>query len=155
MSGGSGSGMRRGIDALAKFKKKVDDALTAFEGAPGSPSRLAEHRLSPSSFSGSNIPFNEATDLHGKYEQVHERLTSLSKNLGLQIEALTLAAHAADVTYDGTEDEVRRRFWEIRSHLDEEHHKATQSKDKDAGNKPVKAAEHGGDDKSAGAGSID
>lgn len=154
MSGNSGSGMRRGIDALAKFKRKVDDALTAFEGAPGSPSRLAQHTLSAGSFSGSNIPFHEATELHGKYEQVHERLTSLSKNLGLQIEALTLAAHAADVTYDGTEDEVRRRFWEIRSHLDEEHHKATQSKDEPAEKKPGKAAEHAGDDKSAGAGSI-
>ncbi|MGW5495888.1 hypothetical protein [Streptomyces olivaceoviridis] len=154
MSGGSGSGMRRGIDALAKFKRKVDDALTAFEGAPGSPSRLAEHTLSAGSFSGSNIPFHEATELHGKYEQVHERLTSLSKNLGLQIEALTLAAHAADVTYDATEDEVRRRFWEIRSHLDEEHQKATQSKDEHGEKKPVKAAEHAGDDKSAGAGSI-
>ncbi|MEU2061326.1 hypothetical protein [Streptomyces sp. NPDC013455] len=137
--------MRRGIDALSKFKKKVDDALTAFEGAPGSPSRLAEHKLSAGSFSGSNIPFAEATELHGKYEQVHERLTSLSKNLALQIEALTLAAHAADVTYDGTEDEVRRRFWEIRAHLDEEHRKATEGKAK-----PDKAPERAGGDKSVG-----
>ncbi|GGS87848.1 MULTISPECIES: hypothetical protein [Streptomyces] len=155
MSGGGGSGMRRGIDALAKFKTAVDKALTAFEGAPGSPSRLAEHKLSASSFSGSNIPFHEATELHGKYEQVHERLTTLSQNLGMQIEALTLAAHAADVTYDSTEDEVRRRFWQIRSHLAEQHHEATQSKGEHADHKPAKAAEHGGDDKSAGAGSID
>ncbi|MGW7786657.1 hypothetical protein [Streptomyces tricolor] len=154
MSGGSGSGMRRGIDALSKFKKKVDDALKAFEGAPGSPSRLAEHTLSVSSFSGSSSPFHEAVELHGKYEQVHERLTSLSKNLGLQIEALKLATHAADATYDGTEDEVRRRFWEIRSHLAEEHRKATKPKGEHAENKPVKDAEHGGDNKSAGADSI-
>ncbi|MEU0337201.1 hypothetical protein [Streptomyces sp. NPDC006193] len=155
MGGGSGSGMRRGIDALAKFKKKVDDALTAFEGAPGSPSRLAEHRLSASSFSGSNIPFHEATELHGKYEQVHERLTSLSRNLGMQIEALTLAAHAADATYDGTEDEVRRRFWQIRSHLVHEHQQATASEHKHtehkhAEPKPVRAGEHAGDATSAG-----
>ncbi|MEU0007363.1 hypothetical protein ABZ079_24555 [Streptomyces sp. NPDC006314] len=142
--------MRRGIDALAKFKGNVDKALEAFEGAPGNPSRLAEHKLSAGSFSGSNIPFQEATELHGKYEQVHERLTSLSKNLGLQIEALRLATHAADVTYDGTEDEVRRRFWEIRTHLDEEHQKATRSEDKHAEKKPVEAREHSGDDKSAG-----
>ncbi|MEU2224706.1 MULTISPECIES: hypothetical protein [unclassified Streptomyces] len=155
MADGGGSGMRRGIDALGKFKKKVDDALKAFEGAPGGPSRLAAHTLSAGSFSGSNIAFHEATELHGKYEQVHERLTSLSKNLGLQIEALTLAAHAADVTYDGTDDEVHRRFWAIRSHLDQEHHEATQPKDGHAGQKPAKTAEHSGDDKSAGAGSID
>ncbi|MFI0190018.1 hypothetical protein ACH4PW_21015 [Streptomyces sp. NPDC017082] len=147
--------MRRGIDALAKFKKKVDDALKAFEGAPGSPSRLAEHRISASSFSGSNIPFHEATELHGKYEQVHERLTTLSRNLGMQIEALTLAAHAADVTYDGTDDEVRRRFWQIRAHLDHEHREATEPKEKHADPKPAKTAEHGGDHQFAGASSID
>ncbi|MEU6668213.1 hypothetical protein [Streptomyces sp. NPDC046727] len=152
---GNGSGVRRGIEALSKFKGNVDRALAAFEGAPGNPSRLAEHTLSASSFSGSNIPFHEATDLHGKYEQVHERLTSLSKNLALQIEALKLATHAADVTYDGTEDEVRRRFWEIRSHLAQEHHKATQPKDEHAEKPPAGAGEHGGDHKSAGAGSID
>ncbi|MYW47986.1 hypothetical protein GT346_32935 [Streptomyces sp. SID161] len=147
--------MRRGVEALSKFKKQVDDALTAFEGAPGSPSRLAEHKLSASSFSGSNIPFHEATALHGTYEQVHERLTSLSKNLGLQIEALMLATHAADGTYDATEDEVHRRFWAIRSHLAEEHRKATQPEgDKHAQTKPVDASEHTGDHKSAGAQSI-
>jgi hypothetical protein len=140
--------MRRGIDALSKFKNDVDKALKAFEGAPGSPSRLAEHTLSAGSFSGSNIPFHEATELHSKYEQVHERLTSLSQNLGLQIEALTLAAHAADVTYDGTEDEVRRRFWQIRSHLDQEHRTATQ-KDEHAEKKPAEAGEHGGEHTSA------
>lgn len=140
---GGGSGMRRGIDALSKFKKDVDKALRAFEGAPGSPSRLAEHTLSAGSFSGSNIPFHEATELHSKYEQVHERLTSLSQNLGLQIEALTLAAHAADVTYDGTEDEVRRRFWAIHSHLDQEHRTATQ-KDDPAEQQPGNAGEHVG-----------
>ncbi|MEU3859893.1 hypothetical protein AB0F03_21415 [Streptomyces sp. NPDC028722] len=135
--------MRRGIDALSKFKRKVDDALKAFEGAPGSPSRLAEHTLSPSSFSGSNIPFHEATELHGRYEQVHERLTSLSKNLSMQIEALTLAAHAADVTYDGTEDEVRRRFWEIRAHLAAEHRKA-QPEEKHTHDEPAGAQHVGG-----------
>ncbi|MEV5349272.1 hypothetical protein OG350_27490 [Streptomyces achromogenes] len=143
MGDGGGSGMRRGIDALSKFKKDVDKALRAFEGAPGSPSRLAEHTLSAGSFSGSNIPFHEATELHSKYEQVHERLTSLSQNLGLQIEALTLAAHAADVTYDGTEDEVRRRFWAIHSHLDQEHRTATQ-KDDPAEQQPGNAGEHVG-----------
>ncbi|MFF8732876.1 hypothetical protein ACF073_41410 [Streptomyces sp. NPDC015171] len=155
MSGGSGSGMRRGIDALSKFKKKVDDALKAFEGAPGSPSRLAEHKLSAGSFSGSNIHFSEAADLHSNYELVHERLTSLSKNLGMQIEALTLATRAADVTYDGTEEEVRRRFWEIRTHLDEEHQKAARHKDEHAERQPAKGAEHSGGSKSAGAESID
>ncbi|MFJ7151854.1 hypothetical protein ACIQVT_27315 [Streptomyces sp. NPDC100445] len=142
--------MRRGIDALSKFKKKVDDALKTFEGAPGSPSRLAEHRLSPSSFSGSNIPFHEATELHGRYEQVHERLTSLSKNLSLQIEALTLAAHAADVTYDGTEDEVRRRFWQIHAHLEAEHRKAEAEAKQHAQQKPADTPEHSGGAKSAG-----
>ncbi|MEU6240468.1 hypothetical protein GTW40_10595 [Streptomyces sp. SID4985] len=130
MAGGSGSHVRRGIDALSKFKTKVDDALRTFEDAPGGPSKVAQHRLERSSFGGANAPFHEAVDLHGQYERVHERLTYLSKSLGLQIEALTLATRASDGTYDGAEAEVERRFWEIKSHLDEEHKKATEPHDK-------------------------
>ncbi|MFD0394972.1 hypothetical protein ACFQ3Z_33130 [Streptomyces nogalater] len=49
---------------------------------------------------------------------MHSRLTHLSKTLGMHIEALKLASHAADATYDGTEADVHRRFWRIRTELD-------------------------------------
>ena len=146
MSDGGGSSLRRGVDALSKFKDDVDKALQKFEDSPGSPSKLAHHALSRASFSGTQVPFDEAHDLHAQYEHVHERLTHLSKTLSLQIEALTLAAHASDVTYDGSEDEVRRRFWEIKSQLDEEHQQATQKHEQ-----PHKDTRQYTDHKSAGA----
>ncbi|GGR99249.1 hypothetical protein GCM10010236_62510 [Streptomyces eurythermus] len=115
---GGGSGMRRGIDALQEFKNKLDGALKDFEGGQGGPSQIAQQTLSRSSFGGTNAPFDEATDLHTAYETVHSRLTHLSKTLGMHIEALKLASHSADATYDGTEAEVHRRFWKIRTELD-------------------------------------
>ncbi|MFF5535367.1 hypothetical protein ACFY71_23255 [Streptomyces cinerochromogenes] len=121
MSGGGGSGMRRGIDALKDFKGKLDDALADFEGGEGSPSKIAQQQLSRSSFGGTKARFDEAADLHTAYETVHARLVHLSKTLGLHIEALQLASHAADATYDGTEDEVHRRFWQIRTQLGEQY----------------------------------
>ncbi|MGW4563529.1 hypothetical protein ACWEN3_14310 [Streptomyces sp. NPDC004561] len=129
MGDGGGSSLRRGLDALSKFKGEVDKALNAFERSPGSSSKLADHALSRASFGGSQIPFGEADDLHSQYEHVHERLVYLSKTLNLQIEALTCAAHAADVTYDGSEDEARRRFWEIKTQLDEEYQKSPNKQD--------------------------
>ncbi|GAA2770353.1 hypothetical protein GCM10010521_54180 [Streptomyces rameus] len=120
---GGGSGMRRGIDALQEFKGKLDNALSDFEEGHGSPSKIAQQSLSRSSFGGTHAPFDEASDLHTAYETVHARLTHLSKTLGLHIESLRLASHAADATYDGTEDEVHQRFWQIRTQLGAQYQK--------------------------------
>ncbi|MYY00046.1 hypothetical protein GT045_35960 [Streptomyces sp. SID486] len=109
--------MRRGIDALQSFKGKLDEALSNFEEGHGGPSKVAQQKLSRASFGGTNAPFDEAGDLHSAYESVHERLTHLSKTLGLHIESLKLAAHAADATYDGTEEEVRQRFWRLHTQI--------------------------------------
>ncbi|MYW16803.1 hypothetical protein GT039_14675 [Streptomyces sp. SID2955] len=117
MADGGGSGMRRGIDALQKFKGKLDDALADFEEGHGGPSKVAQQSLSRASFGGTHAQFDEANDLHTAYETVHTRLTHLSKTLGLHIESLKLASHAADATYDGTEEEVRRRFWQIHTQI--------------------------------------
>ncbi|MFI9807934.1 hypothetical protein ACIHEJ_26815 [Streptomyces sp. NPDC052301] len=118
MSGGSGSGMRRGIDALKDFKGKLDKVLHEFDDGDGGPSKIAQQQLSRSSFGGTNAKFDEAGDLHTAYETVHARLIHLSQTLGLHIEALQLASHAADATYDLSEDEVRRRFYQIRAKID-------------------------------------
>ncbi|MGW2745706.1 hypothetical protein [Streptomyces sp. NPDC001450] len=118
MSGGSGSGMRRGIDALKEFKNKLDGVLSDFDDGHGGPSKIAQQQLGRSSFGGTNAPFDEAGDLHTEYGTVHSRLIHLSQTLGLHIQALQLASHATDATYDMTEDEVRRRFYQIRAKLD-------------------------------------
>ncbi|MFF9771038.1 hypothetical protein ACF1GT_31435 [Streptomyces sp. NPDC014636] len=146
MADGGGSGMRRGIDALQAFKGKLDEALTDFEDGHGGPSKVAQQSLSRASFGGTNAQFDEAGELHSAYETVHSRLTHLSKTLGLHIESLKLASQAADATYDGTEDEVRRRFWQIHTQIATQYQedvKKTAAADKqDAG--------HKGDNKSTG-----
>ncbi|WP_225101301.1 hypothetical protein [Streptomyces sp. CoH27] len=124
MSDGGGSGMRRGIDALKEFQGKINDALEEFERGHGGPSKIAQHSLDRSSFGGSHAKFGEADDLHKAYGTVHERLHNLSRTLGLHIQALQLATQSADATYDGTEEEVWRRFWQIRGQIDAEYQQA-------------------------------
>jgi hypothetical protein len=146
VSGGGGSDLRRGLEALQIFRKKVSDALANFDESPGAPARIAQHAINRTSFSGTEIPFSEAADLHGQYERVHERLTYLSKSLGLHIEALRIAVQAADAGYDNVEEEVRRRFWAIQSHLDQEHQKALEQEQthrSKAGPKTNKSTEGG------------
>ncbi|MFG2605095.1 hypothetical protein ACGFT2_16350 [Streptomyces sp. NPDC048514] len=145
--------MRRGIDALQAFKSKLDDALADFEGGHGGPSKVAQQSLSRASFGGTHAPFNEAGDLHSAYETVHARLTHLSKTLGLHIESLKLASHAADATYDGTEEEVRQRFWQLHTRIGtqyEEDMKKYQEDLKKAAPADKQEAGHQGGNKSTG-----
>ncbi|MCH0560860.1 fungal transcription factor regulatory middle homology region domain-containing protein [Streptomyces sp. MUM 16J] len=128
MSDGGGSDLRRGLGALEIFQKRVHDALSTFESSPGASPNIARHAIGRASFSGANVPFTEAHILYVQYKQVHERLTRLSKSLGLHIEALRLAVKAADTDYDDVDEEVRRRFWEIQSHLHQEYQQAAKTR---------------------------
>jgi hypothetical protein len=105
-------GLKIGLEALGTFKKRVDTVLSTLEGSPASPQKIAAHALSEASFSGAG-GFAEAKGLHSQYERVHERLTTLSKHLGLQIEAMQIAVMGADGNFSNLEEEQRRRFHEI------------------------------------------
>ena len=76
---------------------------------------------------------------------MHERLTSLSKSLAHQIEAMGIAAHGADVGFDNLDEEMRQRFWAIQSATDYDAEQA--QREKDGKPKPQRT-----DDKSAGTG---
>ncbi|MGX1272713.1 hypothetical protein [Streptomyces phaeoluteigriseus] len=116
--GGGAADVRRGLMALSTFKKRVDDLLTAFEKSAGGSSKVATHSLSENAFGMGNFP--EAKTLHLEYERVHERITTLSKSLGLQLEAMQIAVHGVDVTFDNLEDDLRYRFHEIRTEVNKE-----------------------------------
>jgi hypothetical protein len=116
---GGGSDLRRGLEALKSFKSRVDDLLDTFERSPGAPKKVAMHTISPASFCGKG-EFAEAADLHSQYHTVHERIRSLSQTLMLQIEAMQIAVHGADIGYDKLEDDLRRRFHEIRTRINEQ-----------------------------------
>jgi hypothetical protein len=115
---GGSADVRRGLMALSTFKKRVDDLLTAFEGSAGGSSKVAAHSLPESAFGTGNFP--EAKALHLEYERVHERITSLSKSLGLQLEAMQIAVHGVDVTFDNLDEEQRYRFHEIRTEVNQD-----------------------------------
>ena len=116
---GGGSDLRRGLEALKAFNSRVDNLLDTFERSPGDPKKVAMHTLSPASFCGKG-EFAEAADLHSQYHTVHERIRSLSQTLKLQIEAMQIAVHGADIGYDKLEDDLRRRFHEIRTQVNEQ-----------------------------------
>ncbi|MFH9293000.1 hypothetical protein [Streptomyces sp. NPDC017520] len=126
--GGGGTGdLRRGVGALEKFKSRVDALLADFEGSAASKTKVADQKVSRASLSGPNARFAEADGLYTQYHRVHSSLVSLSKSLGDQIEYLSLGVHAAAVGFDNVEDDIRRRFYEIQSRMDEEREKHAKS----------------------------
>ncbi|MCC8340626.1 hypothetical protein LMJ38_32515 [Streptomyces sp. R1] len=105
-------------EALSTFVKRVDSALRNLEGSAGDPTRIGAQRIKPSSLnSGSAAAFPEAHALYLQYNRVHEELTSLSKTLHLQIEAIGIAVRGAHVGFDNLEEEQRRRFAQIQTQI--------------------------------------
>ncbi|MBT2395816.1 hypothetical protein [Streptomyces sp. ISL-100] len=115
------SDLERGVGALKRFQTRVSALLADFEGGAGSSTKVGEQRVARASFSGLNAKFDEAESLFGQYDRVHQELVSLSKNLGAQIEALSIGVHAAEVGFDNVEEDVRRRYAVIRDRIDQEH----------------------------------
>lgn len=113
----AGADLKRGLEALKKFRRRIDTLLTEFEGSDGGTSKVRNQKIARASFSGEAAPFPEADGLYSQYDRVHERLTSLSKMLGDQIEAMGIAVHGADVGFDNLEDELRQRFWAIQTQV--------------------------------------
>lgn len=136
--GGGGTGdLRRGVGALEKFKSRVDTLLADFEGSAASKTKVADQKVSRASLSGPNARFAEADGLYTQYNRVHTSLVSLSRSLGDQIEYLSLGVHAAAVGFDNVEDDIRRRFYEIQTRMDEErekHAKSEQTKSEQSNN---------------------
>ncbi|MFD7709243.1 hypothetical protein ACFV6E_26785 [Streptomyces sp. NPDC059785] len=104
-------------DLLKEFQKRVDGVLNDFEGSPGNPTKVAAQTIARTSLSSGSSCFAEADGLYAQYHRVHEHLTSLSKTLGLQIEAIQIAVQGARFGFDSLEEDVRRRFWEIQTRL--------------------------------------
>lgn len=105
-------------EALSTFVKRVDSALRNLEGSAGDPTHIGAQRIKPSSLnSGSTGAFPEAHALYLQYNRVHDELTSLSKTLHLQIEAIGIAVRGAHVGFDNLEEEQRRRFQQIQTQI--------------------------------------
>ncbi|WP_255955529.1 hypothetical protein [Streptomyces odontomachi] len=128
------SDLRRGAGALKTFKKRVDGVLDKLDGSPGSAKQVAQHELPPTALKGAG-EFHEADHLYTQYARVHEELKHLSKMLGLQIEAMGIAVHGADIGYDNLDDDQRRRFHALQTQIQ----KMNTEDDHGAGNKSKNA----------------
>jgi hypothetical protein len=118
LEAGAGSAdLQRGVDALSSFTRNVDAVLGALDGSPAGRERVAGLALPRETLAGGSA-FGEAIGLHAQYARAHERVSSLSTAFGLQMEALRIAVHGADVGFDNLEEEARRRFREIEVELD-------------------------------------
>lgn len=109
----SGKDLKRGAEALTTFKKRVDAVLKDLADSPAA--KVGDQQISRASFSAANAPFAEADGLFTQYTRVHTELTTLSKTLSDQIEAMQIAVHGADVGFNNLEEDVRRRFWAIQA----------------------------------------
>ncbi|MGW2814534.1 hypothetical protein [Streptomyces sp. NPDC001415] len=137
--------LSKGLEALTIFKKKVDAVLTGLEGSHASPTKLAAQQISRTSFSAGTAAFPEADGLFTQYHRVHERLTSLSRSLGHQIEAMGIAVLGADIGFDNLDEEMRQRFWAIQAVIDYDAEQA--QREKNGKPEPQRT-----DDKSSGTG---
>ncbi|MFG2358134.1 hypothetical protein [Streptomyces sp. NPDC048521] len=118
VGGVSAANLEASGDALKKFVTRVDGVLRDLEKSPGAPTRLQDQSIGQGSLSSAAGTFHEADALHKTFNAVHERLTSLSRTLHLQIEAIGIAVLGAKGTFDNLEEEQRRRFWEIQAEID-------------------------------------
>ncbi|WP_394429765.1 hypothetical protein [Streptomyces sp. SGAir0957] len=121
VSAAAAADLKVGSEVLTTFKQRVDKILREFEGSPGSSAKIGDHSISRTAVTSGAGSFIEADALHLTYEQVHSRITSLSKMLGMQIEAMSIASHGAEVGFANLEEDQRRRFWEIQTRIDREH----------------------------------
>lgn len=111
---------------LKDFQKRVADVLTDLESSAANPNRVSEQRIPAGALHSGHGGFAEADELFGQYERVHSRLTSLTRALGLQIEATGIAVQGARRGFENLEEEQRRRFREIQTELSGEQERAQQ-----------------------------
>ncbi|QTE01274.1 hypothetical protein S1361_28350 [Streptomyces cyanogenus] len=105
-------------EALDKFVGQVDKVLSALEGSAGNPTKVGAQTIRASSLtSGGESEFPEAHGLYKQYTRVHHELTTLSRSLHLQIEAIGIAVKGARNGFDKLEEEQRQRFWAIQAEI--------------------------------------
>ncbi|MFJ5973733.1 hypothetical protein [Streptomyces sp. NPDC093060] len=117
VGGVSAANLEASGDALKKFVSRVDGVLRTLEKSAGNPTQVGEQSIRQGSLRSGAGAFHEADALYGTFNAVHERLTTLSRTLHLQIEAIGIAVLGAKGTFDNLEEEQRRRFWEIQAEI--------------------------------------
>ncbi|WP_051717760.1 hypothetical protein [Streptomyces megasporus] len=116
---GDGKDLSYEPETLASFKKRIDKIIDDLETSPASHKRISDQTITPESY---GTGFSAAKDLSSLYEGAHERLKTLSRLFGEQLEALGIATQIVDKGYENIETEHRERFQAIQSHVEEHQH---------------------------------
>ncbi|MEW2286327.1 hypothetical protein [Streptomyces sp. NPDC047841] len=105
-------------EALGRFVGQVDEVLSTLERSAGNPAKVGAQTIRATSLtSGGESEFPEAHGLYKQYSRVHHELTTLSKSLHLQIEAIGIAVAGARNGFESLEEEQRQRFWAIQAEI--------------------------------------
>ncbi|GAA2426875.1 hypothetical protein [Streptomyces macrosporus] len=115
---GGGKDLSYEPETLASFKKRIDDILDRLETSPASHKHISDQTVTPDAY---GTGFSAAEDLSAQYEKAHERLKTLSRLFGEQLEALGIATQIVDKGYENVEDEYKERFQAIRARVEEHH----------------------------------
>jgi hypothetical protein len=115
-SNGSGAVMQSvvsvEVETLTAFRDRVNGLLTALEGGPAGPTRIAAQRLAAGHL-GSD--FQEVGHLMARYQLVHSQLQSLSTTLTNQINAMGIALQVTQLGYQHVEAETLDTLWAIQN----------------------------------------
>ncbi|HZG02614.1 MAG TPA: hypothetical protein VE546_03365 [Streptomyces sp.] len=113
---GGGKDLSYEAETLASFKKRIDAIIDGLEKSPASHRRISDQAITPDAY---GTGFSAAEDLSSQYEKAHERLKTLSRLFGEQLEALGIATQIVDKGYENIEDAHRERFQAIQGRVEE------------------------------------
>lgn len=108
-----------GGELLKDFVSRVDGVIRTLAASAGNPAKVGEQTIRASSLSNGRADvFPEAHILFAQYNSIHAQLTTLSKTLHLQIEAIGIAVKGAAEGFENLELDQRQRFWAIHWQLE-------------------------------------
>ncbi len=104
-------------ETLTKFKARVDKVLADLGKSPASYKSLDRQQIPEDAYG----KVDSAKALRARYTEIHTHLMELSKTFGDQIEAMGLAALAAERGYGGMDAEQAARLREIEERTREQY----------------------------------
>jgi hypothetical protein len=98
------------LEDLRSFKKRVDGLLDDLEGSEADPRKIGNDRLKAVQIGHG---FSEASELTRAYTYVHDQLSTLSKTLADQIEAMSILLHIGRVGLSHVDQETQDRLLDL------------------------------------------
>ncbi|CCB77199.1 protein of unknown function [Streptantibioticus cattleyicolor NRRL 8057 = DSM 46488] len=98
-------------ESLVTFKNGVDQILADLEHSDASHTRIRDQIITKAAFGADHFP--EAADISAAYDEVHDRLATLSQLLGDQLEAMGITVDMARHGYEDVDADQAQRLMSI------------------------------------------